>query len=188
ANAPLNQSGIPEGEQGFVQNLYERGNALEYADDPGTIDFDAEIGEIATDIGAYLEALPPESRQEALQRFYDNDWVDAGPAQMAIEQAAEMANIQLTDSGHTGMQSEAAARDIIAEAQAETDPTEALRVLEELYGNASPSVQTALDRTEGARTIADNAASELVEGIKTDDPAEALQELEGVYTNASERL
>ncbi|TWH00093.1 LysM domain-containing protein [Mesorhizobium sp. J18] len=188
ANTPLNQSGIPEGEQGFVQNLYERGNALEYADDPGTIDFDAEIGEIATDIGAYLEALPPESRQEALQRFYDNDWVDAGPAQMAIEQAAEMANIQLTDSGHTGMESEAAARDIIAEAQAETDPTEALRVLEELYGNASPSVQTALDRTEGARTIADNAASELVEGIKTDDPAEALQELEGVYTNASERL
>ena len=188
ANTPLNQLGVPEGEQGFVQNLYERGNALEYADDPGAIDFDAEVGEIATDINAYLEALPPESRQAALQRLYDHDWVDAGPTQMAIEQAAESSGIQLADSGHTGVESEAAARNILAEAQTETDPSEALRVFEEAYANASPGVQMALDRTDGAREVANNAASELVSEIETDDPGEALQALEGAYANASERL
>ncbi|WP_163266835.1 LysM peptidoglycan-binding domain-containing protein [Chelativorans alearense] len=188
ANTPLNDLGVPEGEAGFVQNIRERGNMLEYADDPSAIDMDAEIGEIAADIEAYVDALPPESRQAALQRLYDHDWVDAGPAQMAIEQAAEEANIQLSESGHTGVESEAAARDIIAEAQAESDPGEALRILEERYADASPAVQRALDQSSEVREIADNVADEIVSEIDTDDHAEALQALETAYADASSRV
>lgn len=184
AETPLNSQGIPEGEEGFADNLYERGNTLEYADDPSAIDYDAETSEIASDIQAYIEPLPPDAREGALQRLYDRDWVDAGPTQAAIEQAAESTGITLAESAHTGPETEAAARDIIADAQAETDPSEALRVLEEGYASASPAVQTALDRSSEVSGIADRAAENLVSQIDQDDPAQALQDLETAYENA----
>ncbi|PMR71315.1 LysM peptidoglycan-binding domain-containing protein [Halomonas heilongjiangensis] len=159
ATSPRDAQGVPEGETDFVHSLRERGNALEYADDPASIDYDAEVGELAADIEAYLAALPEEERQAALQRFHDHDWVDAGPAQMAIEQAAENTGIALEATSHAGPEVESEAREIIAEAEAESDPAAALGVLEEGYTSASERVQRALDRSSDAQAIIDDAAA-----------------------------
>ncbi|MDI5936071.1 LysM peptidoglycan-binding domain-containing protein [Halomonas kalidii] len=158
ATSPRDAQGVPEGEADFIQGLRERGNALEYADDPASIGYDAEVGELAADIEAYLDALPASDRQAALQRFHDHDWVDAGPAQMAIEQAAEATGIALEATSHAGPEVESEAREIIAEAGAEGDPAAALGVLEQGYTSASERVQRALDRSGDARAIIEDAA------------------------------
>lgn len=189
ATSPRDAQGVPEGEADLVHSLRERGNDLEYADDPASIDYDAEVSELAADIEAYLAALPEEERQAALQRFHDHDWVDAGPAQMAIEQAAENTGIALEETSHAGPEVESEAREIIAEAEAESDPAAALQVLEERYDEASLAVQAALDRSSGAREIAENAASDFMTAAQAeDDPAEALRIFEEGYASASERV
>ncbi|QEM80290.1 hypothetical protein [Halomonas binhaiensis] len=189
ATSPRNEQGIPEGEQDFVNSLYEQGNDLEYADDPSAIDYDAEVGQLSTDVQSYLNALPPSERQDALQRLYDNDWVDAGPAQMAIEQAAEDLNLELGETSHAGPEAEGQAREIIDQAKGESDPNEALRVLEEGYDDASPAVQSAIDRSSDAREIAENAASDFMsEAQAADAPGEALRIYEEGYNNAPERV
>ncbi|EPC00546.1 hypothetical protein L861_06285 [Litchfieldella anticariensis FP35 = DSM 16096] len=189
ATSPRNAQGVPEGEADFVQGLREQGNDLEYADAPASVDYDAEIGELASDVQAYVEALPEDDRQAALQRIYDHDWVDAGPAQMAIEQAAEDAGIELDETSHAGPEAEAEAREIIADAQAEADPDDALQLLEERYDAASPAVQAALDRSNGTREIAENAASDfMTDAQAADDPIEALRLYEEGYATSPQRV
>lgn len=189
ATSPRDAQGIPEGESDFVQSLREQGNNLEYADDPSAIDMDAEVGELASDVQTYVSHLPPEEQQAALQRLYDHDWVDAGPAQTAIEQAAEELNLDLGETSHAGPEVENEAREIIADAQTESDPDKALQMLEEAYDNASPAVQSALDRSSEVREIAENSASDFIdEAQAADDPAEALRIYEEGYSSASERV
>lgn len=189
ATTARDENGVPLGEEGFTQSLRERGNQLEYADDPSAIDVDAEVGQIASDIDAYLAALPANERQAALQRLYDHDWVDAGPAQMAIEQAAENNDIELLDTSHNGPDIESEARDIIADANAANDPDEALRILEAAYDEASPAVQAALDRSSGAQEIAAAAGADIVADAQAeDDPAEALRIYQEGYADAPERV
>ncbi|WP_417329772.1 LysM peptidoglycan-binding domain-containing protein [Halomonas cupida] len=189
ATSPRDAQGIPEGESDFVQSLREQGNNLEYADDPSAVDMDAEVGELTSDVQTYVSHLPPEEQQAALQRLYDHDWVDAGPAQMAIEQAAEELNLDLGETSHGGPEVENEAREIIADAQAESDPEQALQMLEEAYDNASPAVQSALDRSSEVREIAENSVSDFIaEAQAADDPAEALRIYEEGYSNASERV
>lgn len=189
ATSARDANGIPLGEEDFARSLRERGNELEYADDPSTIDYDAEIGQMASDISTYLEALPAEERQEALQRFHDRDWVDAGPAQMAIEQAAETTGIELEETSHIGPEAEAEAREIIAEAEAESDPDEALQVLENKYDEASPAVRAALDRSSGAQAIAEAAGADIIADAEAaDTPDEALRRYQSGYAEAPERV
>lgn len=186
AQTPRDTDGVPEGEAGFLQNLRERGNALEYAEDPSAVDHEAEISFLAADINAYIEALPVGERQEALQRLFDHDWVDAGPAQMAIEEAAEMAGIELAESAHTGPESETAARTIIAAAQAESDHGEALHVLSEGYADASPQVQSALYQSSEVMAILLDAAAWAAEPLMSElDDSESPQQL---TREAMERL
>ncbi|UYG02350.1 LysM peptidoglycan-binding domain-containing protein [Halomonas sp. LR3S48] len=189
AQSPRDAQGVPIGEDDFIDGLRERGNDLEYADDPAAVDYDAEIDAISQDIERYLAALPADERQAALQRIYDHDWVDAGPAQMAIEQAAQNSGLALQPSSHTGPEAEAEAREIIAEAREHSDPQEALDVLEERYEDASSAVRAALDRSSDTREIAAEAGAGIIADARAeDDPADALRTYEAGRADAPERV
>ncbi|EJN03650.1 LysM peptidoglycan-binding domain-containing protein [Phyllobacterium sp. YR531] len=86
-----NNQGVPDGEAAFRNELYERGNNLQYADDPAKTDFPAETKNIQSDVGVYLDNLPEGERQAAVSRLIGNksDWQDASPALIAIEGAAK---------------------------------------------------------------------------------------------------
>ncbi|WP_104201709.1 LysM peptidoglycan-binding domain-containing protein [Billgrantia saliphila] len=189
AQSPRDAQGVPVGEDDFLIDLRERGNDLEYAEDPAAIDYDAEVDALSQDTEAYLWALPADERQAALQRIYDHDWVDAGPAQMAIEQAAQNSGLALQPSSHTGPEAEAAAREIIDEAREHSDPQEALEVLEEGHEEASPTVRAALDRSSAAREIAAEAGAGIIADARAaDDPASALRTFEAGRADAPERV
>lgn len=96
ANSTKNKQGVPDGEAAFKNEIYERGNNLQYADDPSKTDFAAETREIQSDVGAYLDNLPSEERQAAVSRLVGNkgDWQDASPAFNAIETAATERQLQ----------------------------------------------------------------------------------------------
>lgn len=189
AQSPRDAQGVPAGEDDFIDGLRERGNDLEYADDPAAVDYDVEIDAISQDIERYLAALPADERQAALQRLYDHDWVDAGPAQMAIEQAAQHSGLALQPSRHTGPESETEAREIIAEAREHSDPQAALDVLEERYDNASSAVRAALDRSSDTREIAAEAGAGIIADARAeDDPADALRTYEAGRADAPERV
>lgn len=189
AQSPRDTQGVPVGEDEFIDGLRERGNDLEYADDPATVDYDGEIDSLSQDVERYLAALPVDERQPSLQRLYDHSWRDAGPAQMAIEQAAENSGLALQPSSHTGPEAEAAAREIIDEARGQSDPQAALETLEEGYEGASSTVQVALDRSSGAREIAAEAGAEIIDAARAeDDPASALRIFEAGRAEAPERV
>ncbi|SDL72631.1 LysM domain-containing protein [Modicisalibacter muralis] len=189
ATSARGADGVPLAEDDFARSLRERGNELEYADDPSAVDYDAEIGQLSSDITSYLESLPADERQAALQRFYDRDWTDAGPTQMAIEQAAKTTGIELEETSHAGPEAEAEAREIISDAEAVDDPDEALEMLENKYDAAPPAVQAALDRSSGARAIAEAAGADIIADAEAaNDPAEALRQYESGYAEAPERV
>lgn len=166
AETARNGAGVPEGEEAFITNLRERGNAVEYADDPAAMDFDAEKAEIAGDVQDYLQALPASERQNAAQRLYDLDWRDAGPAQTAIEQAAQQEGLTLAPTTHSGPDVDDQVRDIVADAQGESAPVDQLKALNDAYVQASPEVKNALLRSQGGRDILQGAADWAVEGLR----------------------
>ncbi|MEP7456704.1 LysM peptidoglycan-binding domain-containing protein [Phyllobacterium sp. SB3] len=90
ASTPKDSKGVPGGEAAFKNELYERGNNLQYVDDPSKTDFSGETKNIQGDVGAYLDSLPAGERQAAVSRLIGNksDWQDARPALTAIETAA----------------------------------------------------------------------------------------------------
>ncbi|MEJ1117804.1 LysM domain-containing protein [Phyllobacterium sp. CCNWLW109] len=90
ADTVKDSKGVPAGEAAFKNELYERGNNLQYADDPSKTDFPGETKGIQQDVGAYLDGLPAAERQAAVSRLIGNksDWQDASPALSAIEAAA----------------------------------------------------------------------------------------------------
>lgn len=166
AETQRNGAGIPEGENAFVTNLRERGNAVEYADDPAAIDFDAEKAEMAGDVQDYLQALPAGERQKAAQRLYDLDWRDTGPAQVAIEQAARQEGLTLAPTTHSGPDVDGQVRDIVTAAQGKDAPVDRLKALNDAYVHASPEVKAALLRSEGGRDILQGAADWAVAGLR----------------------
>jgi len=89
ANGPTGSNGVPEGEEAFINDLYERGNQLEYADDPSQIDYEAETRAMQEEVGTYLDNLPESERQAAALRLAESDWRDAGPAGAAVTAAIE---------------------------------------------------------------------------------------------------
>ncbi|MPZ38232.1 MAG: LysM peptidoglycan-binding domain-containing protein [Rhizobiales bacterium] len=171
-----------------AQRLYDRGNALEYADDPSSVDYDAEIDALAGTVRDYLELLPQGNRQDALQRLYDRDWRDAGPAQVAIEQVARTEGITLAPTTHAGADVEASARRITDTAATESDPAAALEALNEGYAGASPEVQQVLLRNLAAQAIFTDAADWAAEPLNGDPDreqpqfmvAETMRRLEGL--------
>lgn len=162
---PRNGANVPQGEEAFTTNLYEQGNQLEYADNPAATDYAAETAGIADDVQGYLQALPANERQGAAQRLFDQDWRDAGPAQQAIQQAADRMGLTLEPTTHSGPV-DGPVRDIVAGAQSKNGPVEQLKALNEGYANASPEVRNALLRTEGARGILQGAADWAVAGLQ----------------------
>ncbi|MCR4264817.1 LysM peptidoglycan-binding domain-containing protein [Nitratireductor sp. ZSWI3] len=174
--AAIAERGLHDTEEGaFASELYGLGNELEYADDPAAIDFDGAVTSMAGRIEAYLEGLPESERGSALQRLYDHDWRDAGPASMAIEQAARQAGIELRPSTHSGPDVDAAARSIVDEANAAGSPDEAFRLLNEGYASAAPQVQAALDQSADARSLVEQAAEWATEPLDGYDPSQDLQ-------------
>src|SRR5262245_23759587 len=113
ASTPRNGANVPQGEQAFVTNLYEQGNQLQYADNPAATDYAAETAGIADDVQGYLQALPANERQNAAQRLFDQDWQDAGPAQQAIQQAADRMGLKLDPTTHSGPAVDGQVRDIV---------------------------------------------------------------------------
>src|SRR5690606_4441090 len=98
------QSG-PDGAQGnpntFADSLYAHGNQAEYSEPPlGGEAMDLEVAAMASNVVTHIQGLPPEQRQQALQDLSERDWTDAGPAGMAVEQAAE--TLALNDDGTLG--------------------------------------------------------------------------------------
>ncbi|EJM99255.1 DUF4781 domain-containing protein [Phyllobacterium sp. YR531] len=133
----------------FGDDIYTKGNKVEYADAP-TYDHKGETGKITTDVKAYLEGVPQAERTARLQYLYDRDWQDAGPAKIAIEQAAKDMNIPLRESGHTGSEAEGTARGIIDKARAAGGPAEVKKTYTELSQSQPPEVQLALKRNPEA--------------------------------------
>lgn len=94
AGTARDAKGVPSGEDGFADDLYARGNALEYADNPGAVDYRAETAGIASDVRNYLDALPETERQDAALRLLGRDWRDAGPAGQGVEDAVKAEGLQ----------------------------------------------------------------------------------------------
>ncbi len=169
APSPRELAQLADGEALFLDELYARGNAIEYAD-AGEIDHQAEIDALAVDFGEFIEALPKETQEATTQRLFDQDWTDAGPAQMAIEQGADMRGIELQPSSHTGSEVESQALERVADARGEVDPLDALTRLDEGFKTASTEVRQAMLRSPDAKMIirgaADHATSALTEEHK----------------------
>ncbi|UTV41891.1 LysM peptidoglycan-binding domain-containing protein (plasmid) [Ensifer adhaerens] len=87
AQGPMDDKGVPKGEAAFINDLYDRGNKIAYADNPSGAEFSTEERAMQRDVGAYLHNLPNGERQAAALRLINSDWLDAGPAGDAVEAA-----------------------------------------------------------------------------------------------------
>lgn len=162
--SPVELAQRPNGEALFLNDLYTRGNAIEYAD-ASEIDHQAEVDTLAADVREYLGALPDGERKDAAQRLFDENWTDAGPVQMAIERAASAEGITLAASSHAGSAIETKTRQLVADAQAKTDPLERLESLNTGFKQASSEVQQALLRSSDARDIIEGAADQALAAL-----------------------
>ncbi|GGJ85915.1 LysM peptidoglycan-binding domain-containing protein [Pseudomonas matsuisoli] len=169
----------PDGVALFRDDLYQRGNAVEYSD-AGEIDHDVEIEGLTADVGEFLDALPPEQRDTAAQQLFDEDWTDAGPAQMAVEAAAERCGITLEESSHAGPEVEQAARQILVDVGNHAEPDEALAALDEAYGTATPEVKRALLQAPGTQEVIDAAAAHAISALS--------EPLDGAVGQSAEEL
>lgn len=162
--------------EAFAGELYDRGNALEYADPSVQIDQSREISALAGEIGTFLETLPEKDRTDALQNLFDRDWTDAGPAQMAIEQAAAATGITLKSSGHNGPELEAQVRSAVDRAKTSSEDGELqFRAFAETYADASPELRKALLDTGYGGDFIREMADYATQPLGDYDPAVHLQ-------------
>ncbi|TWG94948.1 LysM domain-containing protein [Mesorhizobium sp. J18] len=143
-DATVGREAIKAGQDdSFAGELYLKGNRVEYAE-PG-VDTTAATAGIANDVKTYIESLPPEERTARLQALYDHDWRDAGPAQIAIEDAAEDMGITLRETTHAGPEVESQARTVIDRAKQAGSPDEVKQAYDRLYAEQPAEVRQALD-------------------------------------------
>lgn len=162
--------------EAFAGELRERGNALEYADPSVQIDQSREIATLANDIGTFLQTLPEKDRPDALQNLFDRDWRDAGPAQIAIEQAASASGITLKSSGHKGPELEGQVRSAVDRAKAASEDGELqFRAFAEIYANAGPELKQALLATGYGGDFIASTADYATQPLGDYDPAVHLQ-------------
>ncbi|MGH6862142.1 MAG: LysM peptidoglycan-binding domain-containing protein, partial [Phyllobacterium sp.] len=119
---------LSDPQEAFTQELYTAGNKLEYAEGPN-VDYTGGTAKITADVKQYIESLPENERPKSMQELYDNDWKDAGPSQIAVENAAKELAIPLRPSTHRGPDVESRARRIIDDAGAKGKPDEAYEAL-----------------------------------------------------------
>ncbi len=162
--------------EAFAGELRDRGNTLEYADPSIQIDQSREISALAGDIGTFLQSLPEKDRADALQNLFDRDWTDAGPAQIAIEQAASTTGITLKSSGHNGPELEAQVRSAVDNAEASSEDGELqFRAFAETYANASPELQKAMLGTGSGGDFIREMADYATQPLGDYDPAVHMQ-------------
>ncbi|GGB05821.1 peptidoglycan-binding protein LysM [Brucella endophytica] len=158
--------------EAFASEFYDRGNALEYADPSALVDHSRETTALADDINAFLDTLPESERPGALQNLYDRDWRDAGPSQIAIEQAAATSGIPLASTGHNGPQAEAQIRAVVDNARAAgDDPVAQFKAFAESYKNASPEMQSMLLHTGYGYDFINAIAGHATEPLGNFDPS-----------------
>ena len=162
--SPSEIAAQPDGLDTFRDELYKRGSAIEYAN-AGSTDHEAEIGLLANDTAEFLSALPDGYREIATQYLFDHDWTDAGPAQLAIEQAAEQIGLDLERSTHQGPDIEREVRDVLAGLGDQPSPKSALAALDMAYATAKPNVQGALLRDPAAREIISQASDYVMSAL-----------------------
>ncbi|WP_462383556.1 hypothetical protein [Pseudomonas sp. Marseille-QA0892] len=155
--SPSEIAAQPNGLDTFRDELYQRGSAIEYAD-AGSTDHQAEIGLLANDTAEFLSALPDGYREIATQHLFDHDWTDAGPAQLAIEQAAEQIGHELKRSTHQGPEIETEVRNILLGLGDQTSPQSALSLLNAAYSASPSDVQRALLKAPESQRIIKDAA------------------------------
>ncbi|MCX2698454.1 LysM peptidoglycan-binding domain-containing protein [Ochrobactrum chromiisoli] len=161
----------------FADELYQRGNALEYADPSADVDHSLETTALSEDIEGFLNSLPEGERREALQNLYDRSWTDAGPAQIAIEETARSTGIKLSPTGHNGPEIESEVRAVVDNATAETGEAEAqFSTFVDGYNKASPEVQNALLRQGYADEFMTSMADYATEPMHDYDPATSEQQ------------
>lgn len=176
AKAAITERGLETNpEEAFAKYLYQRGNKGADSDDP-SYDHAGEQKQLTADTKAYILALPEAERPAAIQRLFDRDWSDGGPAQGAVETAAKELGITLRPSGHTGADAEGAARKIVDDARAAGNPGDAFKKLAKGYATAGPDVKRALDTSPEARDIISAAAQKATEPLKNYNPETATSD------------
>ncbi|MGU3399938.1 LysM peptidoglycan-binding domain-containing protein [Brucellaceae bacterium D45D] len=161
----------------FADNLYARGNDLEYADPSADVDHSRETTALSKDIEGFLNTLPEGERAQALQDLYDRNWADAGPAQIAIEEASRSSGLALLPTGHNGPEIEGEVRAVVDNASATPGGVEAqLANFIDGYGKASPEVQQALLRQGYADEFMTSMADYATEPMHDFDPATSEQQ------------
>jgi len=174
--AAILQRGLKtDGEAVLADEIYDRGNRIQYSDDP-KIDHRASTAGISADVRAHVEALPERQRSAVLQRLYDRDWTDAAPARMAIEDAAKALNTELRPSTHAGVDVEAKARTIIDGANASRSPEEAFRKLSSAFASAAPEIQHVLLHSADAQALIFKAANRASKPLADYRPEHAFSE------------
>jgi hypothetical protein len=177
--SPTELAQRPDGVGLFRDELFERGNAIEYADQD--VDHMAEIGALRADVVEFFDALPAADRETIAQQLFDEDWTDAGPAQMALEQAANELGITLAHSSHAGPATEYEIRNILQGISGEARPDQALAALDLAYSQASPEVKRGLSGSPEVREIIHEAAERAVSALsekQSEAFGQSVEELE----------
>lgn len=190
------------GEQAFLNDVFDRGNKLEYAEDSAKIDLPAETGAIQQDVETYLRTLPEAERPAAAQRFLREDWRDAGPASTAVKAAAQTIIAEdlqkKAGSGDAGALQPALRQQIEAFAEADRKPV--LQALYDRNWSGSGPAQTAIETVArdlkielqpsshkgpeieaGARSIIDKARA-------SGNPAAIQQDYDALYRAATPEI
>jgi len=176
AESAIRERGLEtDPEEAFAKELYERGSKGADSDDPN-YDFAAEQKQLTADTKAYLDGLPEPDRAAALQRLFDRDWTDGGPALSALQGAGKDLGIVLRPSGHAGPQVEGAARKIIDDAGTAGSPGEAFKKLADGYSKATPEVKQAIINSQDVRPLIQAAADDATQALKNYDPKKAVSD------------
>lgn len=167
----IQQRGLSTDSETVFANQLEH-KARNWEEAPQASFQDQQAG-LASDIKAYAGALPAAEQHEALQRLYDRNWDNAGPAQGAIERAGRDLGISLRVSTHFGTEAEQKAREIIDGAKAQSGPDRAFLALNAAYKNASADVRQAIEHSSESRPLIEGAATWATDPLKNYDPATA---------------
>ncbi|MBD9524714.1 peptidoglycan-binding protein LysM [Ensifer sp. ENS02] len=129
--------------------------------------------QLATETVSFASGVPVADQASVLQRLFDENWDDAGPAQGAIVEAARRMGVGLRASAHGGRDVEPAARKIVDQALQQSDPNGAYHALAAGYANAAPEVRRALRHSPEAMRLIEAASRSATEPLRNYDPRTA---------------
>ncbi len=157
-------------EEALVTQLRSKSNRWS---ETSKVSFTDLQSQLATETANLIGTMPVAERAPILQRLFDENWDDAGPAQGAIAQAARTMGIDLRSSTHSGRAVDPAVRKITDQASQQSDPNEAYRALAAGYANATPEVRQAIMHSPDALRMIEAASRSATEPLRNYDPKTA---------------